>query len=67
MIGIDVILGADSESPRMTLGKSSPEELKMKNCFLGGHVTSARLNGKRLHFSVGLGFNLTRDRVRVGV
>ena len=26
------------------------EELLAKNCFLGGHVTSARLNGKRVSF-----------------
>ena len=30
-----------------------------KNCILGGHVTSARPNGKkRFHFSVGLGFGI---------
>ena len=29
-----------------------------ENCFLCDHVTSARLNGKRFDFSVGLGFGI---------
>ena len=48
-IGFDVIFDADSESPRMTQGKNAT--LRAKNCFLGGHVTSARLNRKKSFIS----------------
>ena len=43
----DKFFGTDSESPAWRRVKCNPEKLSAKNCFFGGHVTSAWLDGRK--------------------